>query len=251
MQPIDTTRAGLFIFAPPYDILEPLSPRSPSPDLMPGAACVWFMRPTATLERELAWAAERSRALPLIVVLPPPEEIADMARVLQLVPAISPRGVLPGAGIGTIRALRSLLAAPPTALPHAVTGYLDAAGMIPTDTARDMILGIMQSAPDTSSVEQLASRMCQSRRTLGRYFKEHGLPVPSHWLAFARVVHVALHIQNSSTAASRLAIRFGYPDGYTMSNQMKRMTGHRPSFVREHLGWEWIVESWIRRENRN
>jgi hypothetical protein len=33
-----------------------------------------------------------------------------------------------------------------------------------------------------------------------------------------------------------------------MSNQMKRMIGYRPTEVREHLGWEWIVEAWLRRE---
>ena len=29
---------------------------------------------------------------------------------------------------------------------------------------------------------------------------------------------------------------------------MKRMIGFRPSEVRQRLGWEWIVEAWLRRE---
>jgi hypothetical protein len=28
---------------------------------------------------------------------------------------------------------------------------------------------------------------------------------------------------------------------------MKRLCGHRPSEVRELLGWEWIVEAWLDR----
>ena len=33
-----------------------------------------------------------------------------------------------------------------------------------------------------------------------------------------------------------------------MSNQMQRLIGYRPSMVRESLGWEWLFESWLRRE---
>jgi hypothetical protein len=33
-----------------------------------------------------------------------------------------------------------------------------------------------------------------------------------------------------------------------MSNQMKRLIGHRPSEVRELLGWEWLVEAWLKQE---
>jgi hypothetical protein len=33
-----------------------------------------------------------------------------------------------------------------------------------------------------------------------------------------------------------------------MSNQMKRLIGYRPSDIRACLGWEWIVEAWLRRE---
>jgi hypothetical protein len=29
---------------------------------------------------------------------------------------------------------------------------------------------------------------------------------------------------------------------------MKRMIGYRPTEVRNLLGWEWIVEAWLRRE---
>ncbi len=33
-----------------------------------------------------------------------------------------------------------------------------------------------------------------------------------------------------------------------MSNSMKRLTGYRPTFVREHLGWEWLVHAWLEAE---
>jgi AraC-like DNA-binding protein len=55
-------------------------------------------------------------------------------------------------------------------------------------------------------------------------------------------------MHNDEAAVFRIAARFGYPDGFTMSNQMKRLVGHRPSEVRQLLGWEWIVEAWLKRE---
>jgi hypothetical protein len=45
-----------------------------------------------------------------------------------------------------------------------------------------------------------------------------------------------------------VATRFAYPDGFSMSNSMKRLLGYRPSFVRQHLGWEWIVQVWAEGE---
>ena len=51
-----------------------------------------------------------------------------------------------------------------------------------------------------------------------------------------------------TTAIFRIAARCGYPDGFTMSNQMKRLTGFRPTEVRQRLGWEWVMEAWLRRE---
>ena len=46
----------------------------------------------------------------------------------------------------------------------------------------------------------------------------------------------------------RTASRHGYPDGFALSNQMKRLTDVRPSDVKGHIGWEWVLESWIQKE---
>jgi hypothetical protein len=61
-------------------------------------------------------------------------------------------------------------------------------------------------------------------------------------------MHVVAHIQCEGMPIHHIALRASYPDGFTMSNQMKRLLGVRPSDVRERLGWEWVVESWIRGE---
>ncbi|MFP4624553.1 MAG: helix-turn-helix domain-containing protein [Gemmatimonadota bacterium] len=241
-------RHGLFHFRHPYRDFEPvrLGWRPDAPD--PGGAVVWFMAPVGNIYPELDWVSERPGWLPLFIVLPEPEDVLPIAPILRVLPELGPRGVVPVAGRGLEPALRTLLASPPRALPAAVADQLEHAGLVPDPRTRAVVETIFGAAPNVRSIETLAARMCQSRRTLGRFFRDRDLPVPSHWLQFARILHVAIHIQNTRASINRVSARFGYNDGFTMSNSMKRLTGHRPSFVREHLGWEWIIEAWLRRE---
>jgi AraC-like DNA-binding protein len=240
---------GLQLFRPPYQSCESLDlgwrPGRPEP----GAAAVWFMSPASQVYTELEWLWERPASLPFFIVLPEPEDIPPLASVLRSVPELRPRGVLPSVTTGTMGALRVLLAAPPRLLAPAVVDLLSSMGRVPDQEARERIRIIFASAAHTGSIDQLATALCQSRRTLGRFFATRNLPVPSHWLQFARILHVAIQLQNTQTNINRVSGRFGYPDGFTMSNSMKRLTGYRPSFVREHLGWEWLVEAWLREEN--
>ena len=248
MTPHTDCPRGLYLFRSPYTSYEPIDLGwSPDP-LQPGGSLVWFMAPTASVYAEMEWVGDRPRSLPFFVVLPEPEDILPLATMLRRVPDLGPRGVLPGVGRTTMSALRTLLAAPPRALPTAVGDYLDEAGLLPDVATRLRVETIFAEAAHVRSIEGLAKKLCQSRRTLGRFFHDRGLPVPSHWLQFARILHVAIQLQNTRTNISRVSARYHFPDGFTMSNAMKRLTGYRPSFVREHLGWEWIVEAWLRGE---
>ena len=241
---------GLHLFRPPYTDCEPITLGwSPEP-IQPGGSVVWFMAPTSTVYGEMEWVTRRPRSLPFFVVLPEPDDIVALSGMLRHLPDLGPRGVLPRAGRTTIPALRTLLAAPPTALPVAVGDYLEDTRILPDPASRERVERIFAEAAHVGSIEALATRLCQSRRTLGRFFHQRGLPVPSHWLQFARILHVAIQLQNTRTNINRVSARYNFPDGFTMSNAMKRLTGYRPSFVREHLGWEWIVEAWLRNERR-
>ncbi len=245
---MSASRAGLYLFRPPYQQCEPIDPGWQPESILPGAAVAWFLLPTGEAWAELDWLRERPASLPFFVVLPEPEDIAPLAPILRAIPDLAPRGVLPAAGPGTESALRMLLGAAPPSLPEAATGHLHRLGVVPDFETRDRIATILATAPHTSSIEALAGTFCQSRRTLGRFFRERELPVPSHWLQFARLLHVAIHLQNTSATVNRVATRFAYPDGFSMSNSMQRLLGYRPSFVREHLGWEWLVQAWVEGE---
>jgi AraC-like DNA-binding protein len=242
---------GLQLFRPPYRGCETIEPGWRPAVPAPGVAVVWFLSLETPSYAELDWLWERPRSLPLFVVLPEPEDVPSLATVLRSIPELSPRGVLPSVATGTMAALRTLLASPPRSLSQATADLLTELGWVPDLETRARIELIFARAPHTSSIDQLSTALCQSRRTLGRFFAERGLPVPSHWLQFARILHVAVQLQNTRTNINRVSSRFGYPDGFTMSNSMKRLTGYRPSFVREHLGWEWIVAAWLRSEELN
>ena len=206
------------------------------------------MAPRAAIYDELEWLQRRPASLPFFVILPEPEDIRPLASILRTVPELGPRGVLPIGGPGTEAALRTLLGTAPASLPKAATEQLSRLGVLCDEETRDRVSTIFAGAPNITSIEQLARTLCQSRRTLGRFFRDRRLPVPSHWLQFARLLHVAVHLQNTSATINRVSSRFGYPDGFTMSNSMKRLLGYRPSFVRDHLGWEWLIEAWLREE---
>ena len=244
MQP-DTTLAALRY---PYTHLEPFDADRSWPT-EPGALVVWHVHDAEAQRREMARILERPAQLPLAVVLPPADAIEPAVPLIEEMPALRPRIVLPTRRLATADRLRYLLAQIPPNMPRALVDHLRFRALLPTPRVREEVTRILELSPTTRSISALSRRMYTSRRTLGRVFSHAGLPAPSHWLQFGRLMHVAAQIQNDAdTPINTVALRAAYPDGFTMSNQMKRLFGVRPSEVRERLGWEWVVESWIGEE---
>lgn len=243
------SEARLHLFVPPYLDLKPATRALPTPsDTLKGVALVWWLLDAKRQEDEFEQLRGRPFGLPLIVMLPPAREIHRTLPLLNFLSMLRPRAVLPTGNLASPDRLRFVLATPPRPFAETVTVYLAHRGILADRELRREIRRIFDLAPNIPSISRLTRRMYTSRRTLGRHLADAGLPVPSHWLQFARLLHVAIHLQNDSSAIFRIASRAGYPDGFTMSNQMKRLIGHRPSEVRACLGWEWIVEAWLRRE---
>jgi len=236
-------------FNPPYerfdsDVAEVLDPSEPAR----GSALIWWLQDGLAQRPEYDILSDRPHGLPLIVLLPEVSAIRQTLPLLARVIDLAPRAILPAPYLGTPEYLRKVLAAPPRSLPDAVVRYLQRRDVLHDDSIAKEIHRIFELAPEINSVTRLSRRMYTSRRTIGRHFALHELPVPSHWLQFARLLHITIQLQNESSAAFRIATRSGYPDGFTMSNQMKRMIGYRPTEIRNYLGWEWVLESWLRRE---
>lgn len=221
---------------------------APSEDLR-GAVLIWSVVPEH-LESGTRVAASRPRGVALVIVLPPAaEHRLDSLRMSQALEVVRPHSVLPYHPLRDVEGLVPLLRRAPEDLGSEVLDFLSWRGVSLDRETRRVVGRIIEVAPRIATLEALARNLYLSRRALGRRFQRLGLPVPSHWLQIARLLWACVRLQGSKTTLEQVSASLGYPDSFTLSNQMLRMTGVRPSVARELLGWEWLVEEWLVREN--
>ncbi len=242
----------IYLFEPPYRLPRPLA--SPShltnEHSRSGAAVIWCMGSVQD-EEILQGLRRRPGGIPLLGILPRAREIDELPELLRLVELCRTHALLPFHQEPDPIDLRTLIAEPPEDLPGAVIDYLTWRGIILDLDTRRLIRRTLELSNQIRTVGALARGVYMSRRALGRKFLREGLPVPSHWLHLGRVLTVVLHIQGGRETLMAAASRFGYPDGFSLSNQMKRLTGVRPTEVKQRLGWEWVFEAWIQTEIEN
>lgn len=215
-----------------------------------GSALVWSMGPRLAASGHPHVEA-RPGGLALIVVLPRVENVAADPDLIVEVQRCRPQGILPHHVDPSAEELAQVLRRPPLDLAAEVTDYLTWRGLgVDRDTVH-LIRRIIELSSELRSITALSRSMYVSRRALGRRLSNHGLPVPSHWLQLGRLLRLAVRLQNSEATLFSIACDSGYPDGFSVSNQMHRLIGYRPSQVREFLGWEWLLEEWLRREAEN
>ncbi len=239
----------LYLFRPPYRMFVPVSVgrsllRLPAAD---GSALLWCMGS----EGEEAFPSclrNRPGGIPLLVVLPRSDEVSRPQDLFGLVDQCRPHSLLPYHDTPDPLDIRTLLASPPPDLPATVVEYLSWRGLVLDTDLRRTLRRVLELSDQVQTVSGLARGLYMSRRALGRRFLREGLPVPSHWLHFGRVLRVALDLQRPGSTLMAVAYEHGYPDGFSLSNQMKRLTGLRPSEAAIRLGWEWVVERWIQQE---
>jgi len=242
--------ASMAVLAYPYSRLVPIEPTVTGLRTIgrePGAAVVWSMSTGARGDEGLVLRG-RPGGLALLVILPPESELGPSPHLALELEQLRPHGILPFHPSPTAVDLAQVLKRPPVDLAGDVTDYLRWRGLgIDRDTIH-LLRRILDLSNDLRSIAAVSRSMYLSRRALGRRLTTRGLPVPSHWLQMGRLVRVGIRLQNSEATVSSVAFEHGYPDGFSMSNQMERLIGYRPSEVRRRLGWEWLVEAWLRRE---
>lgn len=242
------------VFAPPYRDFLPIEPEegfSARPRTLRGIALVWSMA-AGHGPRELELAAERPGGLPLMVILPPASKVRRLReRVLEVVEDARPQSILPYHPRPNAEEMAELLRHEPEGLPEELLDFLLWRGLPLDRETRRILRRTVDLSEEVTTLSQLARRVYLSRRALGRRFQQRGLPVPSHWLQFSRLLRATIRLQNSDRSVYEVARSLGYPDGFTLSNQMERVVGVRPSFARERLGWEWFAEDWLQQEWRS
>jgi AraC-like DNA-binding protein len=197
-----------------------------------------------------AFEAARCRppGVALIVILPAASSVKDPCELLRIVELCQPHSILPNHVQPNPVDLQTILRRAPDELPSDVIDYLAWRGVILDQETRHVVRKTIEQSGQLRTVTALSRSLYSSRRALGRRFLDRGLPVPSHWLNFGRILRACILLQNQRASLFDVACDLGYPDGFALSNQMNRLVGTRPSTARDHLGWEWIVESWMRRE---
>lgn len=239
----------LAFFAPPYFELIPATHLAQRERPPRGIFLLWDLRHMSDFATAAERVARRPHGMELIIVLPPAHQMDRIRDLFEGLIEFRPCAMLP-ASLNSSERLRQMLRNLPRRPHQEFVDYVKRRGLICDDRARVEIGRLFSEARVVHSVALLARRMASSRRTLGRHFAEAGLPAPSRWLQFARLLYASLHLQRNRCSIGRAAAEMGYPDPFTMSNQMKRLTGLRPSEVKSRYGWTWIIECWILEEAR-
>jgi AraC-like DNA-binding protein len=197
-----------------------------------------------------AFEAARSRppGVALVVILPAHDGLPPTGDFLRIVELCRPHSILPHHVLPNPLDLQTLLRRPPDDLAGEVMDYLAWRGVVLDQDTRHVVRRTIELSGELRTVSGLARSLYLSRRALGRRFLERGIPVPSHWLHFGRILRACIQLQNMKSSLFDVASDLSYPDGFALSNQMSRLVGVRPSVAREYLGWEWIFEAWLRQE---
>lgn len=235
---------------PPYDRILPVVPDAPvvpaaaSPE---GEALVWRLG-VGDWKAAQQIARHRTPGTSLILILPPAVDLHDADFLLRAVEGCRPQSILPYHPELDLDELLSVLCRTPVDLSIEFMDYLIWRGIRIDSETRQLVRRTIELSSHIRTVSGLSRAMYLSRRALGRRFMTRGIPVPSHWLHFARILRASLRLQAGDESLMTIAYDLGYSDGFAFSNQMRRLTGLRPSAVRGAFGWEWIVEAWLTRE---
>jgi AraC-like DNA-binding protein len=107
---------------------------------------------------------------------------------------------------------------------------------------------IVRLSPRFTEVGALLGDMGHAERTVRTWFRRAGVPGPGKWLAVAHAVRAALRLQaEDGVPLLTLAVECGYSDHSSLSRQSLRLFGVRPGAIRGTLGWEWLLDRWLRR----
>ena len=200
----------LSLFTPPYNRLEPLrwdDSRLVQPS-GPGIGLVWQLG-LGSWSGVFKVVRCRPPGMALIVILPPTVDLDSEPQLLRVVEACRPHSILPFHREPHVDDLGELLRREPEDLSVEVMDYLQWRGISVENDVRRLIRRTIDLSLELRSITALARSLYLSRRALGRRFLMNGLPVPSHWLHFGRVLRAAQCLQSSGVTLAEAASRLG------------------------------------------
>ncbi|MBW3628001.1 MAG: hypothetical protein KY464_01775 [Gemmatimonadetes bacterium] len=240
---------AIALLRPPYERFEhqigwsSLDGRPTIPGLIAGIQLDRPVESYAELDTAILRLRQRSPATPVILLLNLPAE--DGLFVAGHAARSGVRAVV-WAGQPLREALRKPLTASST-LAEDVIEWLNLYGVRLSPLVSSLILQIVSMAPHHDSLTELLSVVGTPETSARFRMNKKRLPPPSRWYQAARALHAALRIQGEpQTCLMRLAHTLGYADHSALSQLVYRAFGVRPGVVRGTLGWEWLMERWLR-----
>ena len=243
----ESSRDAALLLGPPYDQLTAVDLAGPIQPLVGGSVVAWNLG-SRDWARATDFIVNRAAGVSLAIILPKDDDHLPVVRLLRAIEQSRPQAVLPFHETPRPREIASVIRRPPVNLASSVAEYLDWRGLSVDPVTRSVIRRTVELSARVRTISALARNLYLSRRALGRRFQKSCIPVPSHWLQISRILRATIKLQNSDATLFHVACSLGYPDGFSLSNQMQRLCGVRPLEVRDLAGWEWVFETWIQRE---
>ncbi len=181
------------LFTPPYRSFIPIPPGETlptDPRVLRGSALIWNLE-GGHGEELLTRVAERPAGLSLMVVLPRAELLRRVKRrVIEVAEEARPQSVLPYHPRLLPEEMVRLLRREPPDLPDEFVDYLQWRGLDLDQETRRIVRTMMERSAEITSLNGLTRGLYLSRRAISRRFRSRGLPVPSHWLQFCRLLGI-------------------------------------------------------------
>ena len=99
-----------------------------------------------------------------------------------------------------------------------------------------------------ADVHGLAAQHGPPARRLSRNFRAAGLDGVGSWFSVLRVTRIGMEIQRRpKDSIESIALRTGYSTLSALSRRCYDDLGARPTFLRQHLGWQWMLAAALRR----
>lgn len=243
----DNPREAVLLFGPPYRHLRAVDHADPVQPQEGGWAMLWNLGREGWRDGQPV-VAGRFAGIPLVIILPSGDDQLSVLRILRVIEQTRPQAVIPYHSMPSPGEVANVIRRPPPSLASCITEYLEWRGLSLDPLTRNIVRRTVELSDRVQTITALAKNLYMSRRALGRRLMNQGLPVPSHWLQISRILRATIKLQNSDASLFRVATALGYPDGFSLSNQMSRLLDIRPLEAREKLGWEWVFETWLMRE---
>lgn len=240
--------------APPYEHFEPLSPaweRCTQPLPLGTVLCVRLCdvaRDWTQVERCVPALRQRYPASPVVLHFARAAD-ADAVHLARRAAFLFVRAILVD-DEPMAPTLRQVVTQP-IDLAADVVEWLPLRGVRVPPECVPLISEVVRRSAAHRCTRDLLQELGESEHTVRKRLRGRGMPAPSDWFAAARALHAALRLQSSSEhSLFDVALSYGYSDHSTLSRQMVRLFGLRPSAVRELIGWEPLADRWVARTMR-